>query len=275
MSTRAAAPEAAPPPLGEGTEPLPRYEVIAHLRRGADLDVYDAWSHERDCRCVIKLLRPDRRGSSEWRRRLLQEGRLACDLRHPHIVAGYEAFERPQPAAVLETLDGETLAHLIRRSSRRLPAGDLAHLGMHLCSAMHYLHSRGYLHIDLKPSNVISEAGRAKVIDLSLARRPGPSPRGAGTPAYMAPEQARGTPLTEAADVWGIGVVLYEAATGLRPYAQSNGTRYPQLESPPAPLAQSRRLPTGLRRAIESCLSLDPADRPSVRELSDSLDPFG
>jgi eukaryotic-like serine/threonine-protein kinase len=265
-----------PPPLEEGAAPLPGYEVIDHLRRGAALDVYDAWSYERDCRCVIKLLRPDRRDDDGSRRRLLQEGWLACRLRHPHLVAGYEVVEEPQAAAVLETLDGETLSHLIRRSTQRLPCGDLAHLGMHLCSAMHYLHSLGFLHIDLKPSNVISEAGRAKVIDLSLARPPGQSARGAGTRSYMSPEQARGDVLTEAADVWGIGVVLYEAATGVPAYnPAANGPSYPQVDSPPPPISGSRRLPPQMRDAISSCLSLDPGSRPTVRELSDGLDPFG
>ena len=264
------------PPLEEGAQPLPGYEVIGHLRRGATLDVYDAWSHERDCRCILKLLRPERRDDEAGRRRLLQEGWLACRLRHPHLVVGYDVIEQPQAAAVLETLDGETLSHLIRRGSHRLPCGDLAHLGMHLCSAMHYLHWLGFLHIDLKPSNVISEAGRAKVIDLSLARPPGPSVRGVGTRVYMAPEQARGGMLSEATDVWGIGAVLYEAATGTPPYdPRANGTRYPQLKAPPAPLAASRRLPSAMREAIEACLSPDPAMRPSVGELSNTLDPFG
>jgi serine/threonine protein kinase len=265
-----------PAPLEEGAEPFPGYEVIAHLRRGATLDVYDAWSYERDCRCVVKLLRPDRRDRRGSRRRLLQEGRLTCTLRHPHIVAGYEVLERPQPAAVLETLDGETLAHLVRRSPRRLAAADVAHLGMQLCSAMHHLHAHGYLHIDLKPSNVICEPGRAKVIDLSLARQPGRAVRGVGTRVYMAPEQARGGMLSEATDVWGIGTVLYETASGRPPYDPSvNGTRYPQLKSPPAPLAGFRRLPSAMREAIEACLSPDPRARPTVRQLSDTLDPFG
>ena len=264
------------PPLEEGAAPLPGYEVIDHLRRGASLDVYDAWSYERDCRCVIKLLRPDCGDDERSRRRLLQEGWLACRLRHPHLVAGYEVVEQPQAAAVLETLDGETLSHLIRRSAQRLPSGDLAHLGMHLCSAMHYLHSLGFLHIDLKPSNVISEAGRAKVIDLSLARPPGLSARGAGTRTYMSPEQARGDVLTEAADVWGIGVVLYEAATGSPAYdPAANGTGYPQVDAPPPPISGTRRLPAPMREWISSCLSLDPGSRPTVRELSDGLDPFG
>jgi len=265
------------PPLDEGATPLPGYEVIAHLSRGRALDVYDAWSYERDCRCVLKLVRPDRRGHRSTRRRLLQEGRLAATLRHPHLVAGYEVLERPQPAAVLETLDGETLAHLVaRRRRRRLAAADLAHLGMQLCSAMHYLHAEGFLHIDLKPSNVIADRGQAKVIDLSLARRPGRATRGVGTRAYMAPEQARGGLLTAATDVWGIGAVLHEAASGSPPFdPRANGVRYPQLKGRAVPLSSLRRLPRSLAQALDACLEPDPAGRPAVGELSAALDPFG
>ena len=264
------------PPLREGATPLPRYEVIAHLSRGRALDVYDAWSYERDCRCVLKLMRPDRRGHRSTRRRLLQEGRLAAGLRHPHLVAGYEVIERPQPAVVLETLDGETLAHLIARRRRRLAAADLAHLGMQLCSAMHYLHAEGFLHIDLKPSNVIADRGQAKVIDLSLARRPGRATRGVGTRAYMAPEQARGGAAQRGDRRLGIGGVLHEAAAGRPPFdPRANGVRYPQLKARAAPLSSLRRLPRALAQTLDACLEPEPAERPTVGELSEALDPFG
>jgi serine/threonine protein kinase len=257
-----------------GAQISPGYEVIAHLSRGRALDTYDAWSEERDCRCVIKAVRPDRLGEERPRRRLRREGRLTCKLNHPHLVRGYELVVRPQPLAVLETLDGETLEVILERQSRRLPLVDVAYLGMHLCSAMHYLHGRGYVHLDLKPSNVISDCGLAKVIDLSLARRPGRGQRGAGTIPYMAPEQARGGRVDAATDVWGIGAVLYEAAAGHRPFEGLNGTRYPQLEHRPPPVSSLRRLPAAFASAIDSCLEPAPADRPGVDELSRALREF-
>ena len=131
----------------------------------------------------------------------------------------YETLERPHPVVILETLAGDTLEYLIAvHERRRLPLADVAFLGIHLCSAMHYLHRQGLLHLDLKPSNIVSDLGLAKVLDLSIARPPGRVRGGAGTRQYMAPEQARGGPVTANADVSGIGAVLFEATTGRRPF---------------------------------------------------------
>jgi eukaryotic-like serine/threonine-protein kinase len=262
------------PPLDEGAELAPGYEVIAHLRRGRDCDVYDAWSEYRDCRCIAKVLRAERRAHAPARRRLRSEGRLLLSLSHPHIVRAYELIERPHPILVLETLEGETVGYMARRLKRRLPSTDLAFLGLHLCSAIQYLHRHRILHLDLKPSNVICDGGQAKVIDLSLARRPGRGRRGVGTPRYMAPEQALGRAVGPASDVWGIGAVLYEAATGTPPLPdgppqQVNGNGH--LPVPPG-VGRSRRLPGELAMAIDCCLRLEPGDRLTVSELSRILD---
>jgi serine/threonine protein kinase len=201
-------------PLAPGQEVAPGYEAIEHLRRGRNLDVYDVWSEKRACRCVVKSLRPDRLGREGPTGRLLEEGRLLCGLTHPHIVRAYEVREQPVPLFVMETLAGETLGHMIEVRDAELSAAEVAQLGLHLASAIRYLHAHGWLHLDLKPSNVIAECGRAKLIDLSVARPPGPAHGGIGTLYYMAPEQVRGGELGPAADVWGIGAVLFEAATG-------------------------------------------------------------
>src|SRR5207245_11661964 len=97
---------------------------------------------------------------------------------------------------------------------------DIAPRGVRVGSALRCLHQRaGFLRLDLKPSDIVCEGGCAKVIDFSIARRPGPGHRGAGTLHYLAPEQARGDEVAPATDVWGIGVVLFEAATGRRAFA--------------------------------------------------------
>ena len=190
---------------------------LALLRRGVDLDVWDAWDVERECSCVAKTLRPDRVADDAARRALLQEGRLLAGLAHPNLVRIYAVVEQPRPLLVLETVGGATLEHLLERH-RRLAVPDLAELGLQLGSALGFLHRHGWLHLDLKPSNVVCDNGRAVLIDLSIARRPGRGRRGAGTRQYMAPEQARGGRVDVFSDVWGLGSVLYEAAAGERAY---------------------------------------------------------
>jgi eukaryotic-like serine/threonine-protein kinase len=206
------------------------YELIEHLHRGHAYDVFDAWSEERGCRVVLRMLRPDRRDP----RPLLREGRLLRRLAHPHLVRAYETRLRP-PMVVLETLGGATLAALLEDGP--LERDDGIQLGLQLASAVRYLHRRGWLHLDLKPSNLIAERGRLKVIDLSIAQPPGRIDPGTGTQRYMAPEQERGGVVSSATDVWGIGRVLQEA---------------------------------GLDAA--ACLRPDPADRPSVEDLIQWLD---
>jgi eukaryotic-like serine/threonine-protein kinase len=257
--------------LGEGDLVAPGYEVLAHLSRGRALDVYDAWSIERDCRCVAKVVRPDRQ-APRVRRRLTREGELLLGLSHPHIVRAYELRRRPRTALILETLGGETVEHMMQSAPRRLAIADVAHLGLHLCSAAGYLHGHGFLHLDLKPSNVIVQSGQARMIDLSLCRRPGPVPRGLGTPPYLSPEQARGSRVTAATDAWGIGATLYEAATGVRPFPDARPGSYPQLERRAPSVAEARRAPADFTSLIAACLSPQPSERPAVAQLTDELD---
>ena len=259
-------------PLRPGERIGRGYEVIEHLSRSNVLDVYDVWSEERACRCVAKTLRPDHAGDARARRALIAEGRLLERLRHPHVVAGYETLTRPRPAVIMETLSGETLTYLIENRPRPLSARELAFLGLQLASALGYLHRHGVLHLDLKPSNVVAEAGRAKLIDLSVARPPGRLKSGVGTWCYMAPEQARGGLVGPAADVWGIGVVLWTAIDGDTPF-RDESREYPQLANRAAPARSLRRLPRPLAGAIDRCLEPEAELRPSLVELAEALTP--
>ena len=293
-----------PPPLEPGFEIAPGYAVIEHLSRGRALDVYDAWSASRGTRCIVKVLRPDREGDRPATRRLLAEGRLIRRLSHPHIVRGYEVLREPRTAVVMETLTGQTVAHLIEEADPRLPVRDIAHLGLHVGSAIRYLHAAGWLHLDLKPSNIVAEGGRAVLIDMSVARRPGRAGGGVGTWCYMAPEQVRGGDLGPAADVWGLGVVLYEAVTGQAAFdpdpeghpdatPSSSGPSRPswddptldtaardarprrQLDGPPAPIRRlRRRVPGELVALIDACLAPEPAVRPPVESVMAALEPL-
>ena len=287
------------PPLGAGEVLAPGYEVLAHLHQSNSFDVYDVWSEERACRCIAKAPRQDLLESEKARRGLLREGGLLEGLTHPHIVRLYETVEEPYPVLVLETLTGETLAHVIDTSYRRLPLREVVHLGLHLCSAVHYLHGRGVLHLDLKPSNIVSERGLAKILDLSIARPPGNAEAGAGTTQYMAPEQVRGGTVSPATDVWGIGAVLFEAATAEPPFNAGDeyetesgadpgtdpdagvGTTsatgaddfegYEQLARRADPVGGHRRVPKAFAEIVEGCLEPEPAGRPKVEALAKAL----
>jgi serine/threonine protein kinase len=255
------------------------YELLEHLHRSRGFDVFDAWSAERRSRVVIKAPRPDRFEDQTLLRRLEREGRLLSALTHPHILRAYELLPGPVPAVVTETLRGETLSHLL--DSRRLSAAEAAILGLQLCSALAYLHDYGYLHLDLKPANIVLDGGRAIVVDLSIAQKPGRGTAGLGTWCYLAPEQALGQPLDAAADVWGIGAVLFDALTGRPPFADDEDDWtsddeepdiYPQLAARAPRIRTLRRVPAPLAEAVDSCLEPDPARRPTIAELASALE---
>lgn len=266
---RADAAVAVTPP---GAELLPGYDVVELMRRGGRLDTYDVHSRERDCRCVVKVIRPDREQEAGCRAALLREGRLLRDLTHPHLVRVYEVVEHPRPAMVMETLTGATLAAVIEESP--LAAGDTALLGRQLASALGYLHGHGWLHLDVKPSNIVVQAGRAVLIDLSLVSPPGDGRPHAGTQGYRAPEQMAGRGLTPSADVYGLGITLGEAVTGELAYGEQDrwGTG---LSSRTAAWFFRRRLakaPASLADVVLACIDPDPASRPALTEVRTLLD---
>ena len=263
-------------PLRRGHEIAPGTTILEHLHRSNGLDVYDAWNDLRACRVVVKTLRPDRLRDSTARARLLREGRRLTRLSHPHVVRGYEVHDGERPVVILEILAGRTLDHLIHESRRPLSAAELTHLGTHLASALAYLHREGILHLDLKPANVIADGGRAKVIDLSHARAPGHMRAGNGTWCYMAPEQARGGIVDAAADVWGLGIVLHEAATRrrvLEEIADEHDVDEPQLRARLPALQRERpRLARPLASLVDECLEPDPRRRPTLGDVRRRLE---
>jgi serine/threonine protein kinase len=141
-------------------------------------------------------------------------------------------------------------------NDRRLGVADAALLGRQLASVLGYLHRQGWVHLDVKPDNVVVQEGRAVLIDLGLATRPGRIERGMGTDGYAAPEQDAGGTVSPATDVWGLAATLVECVTGAAP------GRQPDLA----------RVPASLRPLLAACLRPDPADRPSVEQLGHRLD---
>ncbi len=237
-----------------GREVLPGHRVEALLARGSRVDTYDVTSLERDCRAVVKVVRPDRLGEDHVREAVLTEGTLLTGLAHPHLVRGYELVTDPRPAVVLETLPGATLAALV--DDGRLGVTDTALLGRQLVSVLGYLHRQGWLHLDVKPDNVVVQEGRAVLIDLGLATRPGRLERGVGTDGYAAPEQDAGGTVSAATDVWGLAATLVECLTGRSP------GRTPDLTSVPAPL----------RPLLADCLRPQAGARPSLADVGQRLD---
>jgi serine/threonine protein kinase len=278
--------------VAPGTVLAPGYRVIQHLSRTRRLDTFEVWSEERATSAVAKTLRPDRRDDQRARDALEAEGRMLLQFTHPHIVRGYELLEDPELVLVMETLDGETLEHMIDRTPGGFEPGEVAWLALHLSSALRYLHRHGVLHLDLKPANVIADGGRAKLIDLSLARPPGRYRPGLGTWCYLSPEQAAGDRVGPAADVWGLGVVLYEAATGDPAFeddeswtsdsgsshtwdtSDQQDAGFPQLERPAPSATAGGRLPAELAVAIDACLEQDPFDRPPLEDIAAWLEPL-
>ncbi|MEU6644218.1 serine/threonine-protein kinase [Saccharomonospora sp. NPDC046836] len=258
---------------------LADYDVIELMDEGDEFVLYDAYSHERYCPCVLKTVRPDRLDDAEVVAALELEARLLLSFTHPYWVRAYALHHVPDtgaPVLVLEMLTGPDLEEILDERARRLPAAELVNLGVQLCSAIGYLHDHGYLHLDVSPSNVIADpAGFARVLDLSLTRPIGATcPPGLGTPDYLSPEQARGDRVTEAADSWGIGLTLYEAATGHAPFDTPDAKKgeCPQLTRRAEPIRTLRpRLPGPLRELIDACLSPDPADRPAIADMHATL----
>lgn len=253
-----------------GTEVLPGYEVVAVLAHGRRMDTYDVYSRERECRCVVKLLRPDRRDEDRVVEAVRREAEILTTLSHPHLVRAYHASQDP-PAIVLEVLPGATLDALVEDAPLGLP--DVAGLALQLTSVLSYLHRHDWLHLDLKPANVVVDHGRVTLIDLSLAGRPGPGRAGAGTVGYLAPEQARGDVVGPASDVWGLGVTLVESLTGELPHGDE-GTwdsrrRVPLLHrrAPAAPELPADLVPPDVGELLLGCLAHDPAARPPLAEV--------
>jgi serine/threonine protein kinase len=185
---------------------------------------------------------------------VLTEGALLTTLTHPHLVRGYELVTTPAPALVLETLPGATVSALV--DDRCFDVADAALLGRQLASVLGYLHRQGWVHLDVKPDNLVVQEGRAVLIDLGLATRPGRIQRGMGTEGYAAPEQDAGGTVSAATDVWGLAATLFESLAGHAP------GRLPDLS----------RVPARIRPLLADCLQHEPAARPTLEALSERLE---
>ncbi|WP_235487232.1 protein kinase, partial [Frankia sp. AvcI1] len=215
--------------------------------------------------------------------RVLREARAAARLRHPGLVTVYDVLDTDDHTwIVMEYVDGTSLAELIRAAGR-LPALEVARIGVSLAYALEAAHRGGVVHRDVKPGNVlVTNDGQARLTDFGIAVTEGDATLTeagtlVGSPAYIAPERARGARVGAAGDVWGLGATLFTAVEGVPPF---------QGEGPLAILAavvEDRRRPfqhSGpLRGILTELLDSDPARRPSLaeargrlREIADRLE---
>jgi WD40 repeat protein/serine/threonine protein kinase/tetratricopeptide (TPR) repeat protein len=271
--------------------PLPRlagYEVLGVLGRGGMGVVYKARQLRLNRLVAVKMVLGPGTAFSEDLVRFLIEAEAAARLQHPHIVQIHEVnrYEGGRPYLVMEFLEGGSLAEQLRRDGLPSPA-EAARLVELLARAVDHAHRRGVVHRDLKPGNVLlTEDGTPKIADFGLAR----SAEGGtdltrtgeilGTPSYMAPEQASGSSraIGPAADIYGLGAVLYELLTGRPPFkAPTVLETLEQVRSrDPVPPA---RLRSGVPRDLETialkCLHKEPSRRyPDAEELADDLKRF-
>jgi serine/threonine protein kinase len=265
----------------EGEEIAPGLHALRHLGGGHRYEVYVAFDDHLHAIVVAKLVRPHLVDDEHTLAGLRAEAVMLERLAHPAILRSFGGdLDGPRPHLVLEHVEGPRLSTLIRRYGPLAP-DQLAPLGIQLCSALHYLREEGVVHLDLKPANVIM-SGPPRLIDLSVAQSLADAAalrEPIGTDNYMAPEQCDPVslgPVGPAADVFGLGVALYRAATGERPFpvGDSDATgaaRWPQLELAPSPITRSS-LPAAFTEAVIACLAHEPASRPTPAELSDELE---
>ena len=281
-----------PKSLAAGTR-LAHYEIVGLLGAGGMGEVYRAKDTKLQREVALKVLPPDTAANPERRQRFEREARAVAALNHPNIVTIHSVDEVDgRLFLTMELVDGQPLSELIRPGG--LPIDQLLAIATPLADAVSAAHARGITHRDLKPANVmVTSTRQVKVLDFGLAKLLDPSlvtdsmateapqvitgqGKILGTIAYMAPEQAEGKPVDARSDIFSLGVMLYEMATGERPFKgdTSVSTLAAIMRDTPKPVTEvNPAIPKELGRVIRRALSKDPERRQQTgKDLRNELD---
>ncbi len=275
-------------PLTPGTR-LGPYVIVAPLGAGGMGEVFRATDTRLGRDVAVKVLPQHLSAHPEVRARFEREAKTISSLNHPHICTLFDVGrEADTDYLVMELVEGETLAQRLEKGA--LPAAEVLRLGGQIADALDRAHRAGVIHRDLKPGNVMITKSGAKLMDFGLARASGMPGSGAssgvtmasltqsptiaapltaegaivGTFQYMAPEQLEGGEADTRSDLWALGCVLYEMATGRRTFeGKSQASLISSIMgSQPTPISQLAPLaPPGLERLVQACLAKDPAER--------------
>jgi hypothetical protein len=262
------APAQEPDELGR----LGGYRVLKVLGAGGMGVVFQAEDVQLRRLVAIKAMKPALAGPSS-RERFLREARATAALSNDHVVAIHQVGEeRGIPFLAMPLLQGEMLDDLLKRKGQ-LPISEVLRIGREIADGLAAAHERGLIHRDIKPGNIWLESPRArvKILDFGLARGPGDAQltqTGAiiGTPAYMAPEQARGEAVDQRCDLFSLGCVLYRMVAGEPPFKGKDATSILlalAMDRPKPPQQINARVPPALDKLIMRLLAKDLADRPT------------
>ncbi|MCL4256610.1 MAG: serine/threonine protein kinase, partial [Anaerolineae bacterium] len=253
-----------------------RYEIREHLGDGSTATVYKAFDERLEREVAIKMLLPHVREST--RKRFFQEATSAAKLNHPNIMAIFDIDqEGDRHFLVVEYVDGLSLSAYVPAS-----AEVIVDLGSQIANALQYAHERQIIHRDIKPANIkVTPAGQVKIMDLGLAlphdaKRVTAHGMVIGTPAYLSPEQAQGMKLDNRTDIYSLGIVLYEMATGQLPFNADDigALLLQQVKQAPPPLRNiTPTIPMALENVILKSLEKNPNRRyQSAAALASALE---
>src|SRR4029079_16310852 len=261
-------------PAGLAGQTIGKYRVVEHLGRGGMAEVYKGYQPNLDRYVALKLMHAFMAADQDFISRFEREAKNVAALRHPNIVQVYDFdVHNGTPYMVMEYIEGGTLkSHLedLAKAGKQLSIAEAVHVVSEVGKALSYAHSHQMIHRDVKPANVLMEVGgRIILTDFGIAKiLTGPSytVTGAtiGTPAYMSPEQGLGRPGDHRSDIYALGVMLYQLATGQLPYEADTplAVMLKHVNEPlPLPRTFKPDMPEGLERIILKAMAKNPADR--------------